>query len=365
MDTKKLQQMLDKGGDVYIPGGIYTISDTLLIGDNTRLTLSHDAVIRLADNSNCVMLQNRLCSVGVNRRITVAGGTWDGNNAAQEKGKPEGKPYFMGNLMRFIGVEDLKICDVCIKDPERYAMQIMNADRFTVENITFDYNMLKNCMDGVHVQGWAKNGYIKNIKGATNDDLVALNCDDYHDDGEKRTCSKGDIENITVDGVYAENGYSAVRLLSCSSRMRNISIRNVFGSYRCTGISFTHHNIFPGAPVWFDNIDISNVYCTKPYGDVAQKYIDGLDKIYGDGAYAKALKNDPVIWFAKGVTCGNVSISNLHRDEYAVTEAPTIRIDNDVKIEKLVLNNIDQRFRSSPEIPLVVNNSQVEVKINN
>lgn len=357
--------MLDKGGEVYIPDGNYTISDTLVIGDNTRLTLGHNAVIRLADNSNCIMLRNRLCSVGVNRRITVSGGTWDGNNAAQEKGKPDGKPYFMGILMRFIGVEDLKISDVCIKDPERYAMQIMNADRFTVENITFDYNMLKNCMDGVHVQGWAKNGYIRNIKGATNDDLVALNCDDYHDDGEKHICSKGDIENITVDGVYAENGYTAIRLLSCSSRLRNISIRNVFGSYRCNGISFTHHNIFPGAPVWMDNIDISNVYCTKPYGKVEQKFIDGMDNIYGKGCYDMVVKKHPVIWFAKGVTCGNVSLSNIHRDEFAVTEAPTIKIDEDVRIEKLTITNADQRFHNCPELPLIVNNSTVEIKLHN
>ena len=360
-NTKQLQKLLDKRGTVHIPSGNYVISDTLIIYDNTHLILDYDAVIRLADGSDCVMLQNELCGVGVNRRITVEGGTWDGNNRAQTKGKPEGKPYFMGNLMRFIGIEDLRVCNLCVKDPERYAMQIMNADRFTVENITFDYNMLKNCMDGVHVQGTARNGYIRNIKGATNDDLVALNCDDYHDNGEERTCSKGDIENITVDGVYADGGYTAIRLLSCGSRMRNINIRNVFGSYRCNGISFTHHNIFPGAPVWFDNIDISGVYCTKLPQEPTpeQKFVYGLDGIYGKGAYEKAIKKDPIIWFAKGVVCGNVSISALHRDEYAVTEAPTIKIDENVKIEKLILSGIDQRFHNCPEIPLICSSGEI------
>lgn len=362
MNTLYLQQLLDKRGDVYVQGGNYTVSDTLKIHDGTHLKLASDAVIKLADGANCVMLQNDLCGVGVNRNITVEGGVWDGNNQAQTKGKPEGKPYFMGNLMRFIGIEDLRIANLTVKDPERYAMQIMNADRFTAENITFDYNMLKNCMDGVHVQGKARNGFIKNIKGATNDDLVALNCDDYHDDGENRTCSAGDIENVVIDGVYADVGYTAIRLLSCGSRMRNISIRNVFGSYRLNGISFTHHNIFPGAPVWFDNIDISNVYCTKPPLDtpIEQKFVDGIDNFYGKGCYDKVIKHDPIIWFADGVTCGNVSITNLHRDEYAVTEAPTIQIDNNVKIEKLVLKNIDQRFKNCAEVPLIVNNGNVE-----
>ena len=99
MDTKRLQQMLDKGGDVYVADGNYVISDTLLIHDNTHLSLGANAVIRLADNANCVMLQNELCSVGINRNITVTGGTWDGNNAAQTKGKP----FFMCEYAHAMG----------------------------------------------------------------------------------------------------------------------------------------------------------------------------------------------------------------------------------------------------------------------
>lgn len=362
--TEYLQSLLDQRGEVRVPDGEYVISKALIIYDNTKLSLSHNTVIRLADGSNCVMLKNQACqTVGKNRNIVVEGGTWDGNNRGQAPDtKPEGMPYYFGVLLRFQEVEDLTVRDITFKDPSRYAIQIMNTDRFTVDNITFDYNMYQKCMDGVHVQGWARNGMIRNIKGATNDDLVALNCDDYYDDGEKKGVSQGDIENVVVDGLYADNGYTAVRLLSCGSRMRNIKIRNVFGTYRCYGVSFTQHNIVPGAPVWFDNIDVEGIYCTKPPQDppVDQKFIDGIDNFYKKGCHDRCIKSYPIIWFAKGVTCGNVSIANVHRDEETVTEAHTLKIDEDVRIEKLVLQNVTQRFHNCPEVPLMKNEGVID-----
>ena len=363
-DTKALQALLDQGGALTVPDGCYLISDTLVLHDDTCLRLSHNAVIRLAEGACCYMLTNDRCyAQGRNRHITVEGGIWDGNNAHQRRGKifPE-KPYYLGMVMRFQGVEDLTVRDVIYKDPESYALLIMDADRFTVENITFDYNMLRPNMDGVHVQGPARNGFIRNIKGATNDDLVALNCDDRLDDGEQPMNTKGEIENVTVDGLFAENGYTAVRLLSCGSAMRNIVIRNVFGTYRLYGVSFTHHNIFPGAPVWFDGILVDGVYCSKPPQDppVDPKFIRGMDDVYGEGSHDHHVKHAPIVWFAQGVTCGNVRISNVHRIEKAVTQAHTVQIDKDVCIERLVLDNVTQRFEHCPEMPLVKNDGQVE-----
>ncbi len=83
--TSMLQSMLDQRGEVKIPGGVYTISKPLVIYDDTKLSLSHDTVIRLADGSNCVMLKNQACqTTGKNHHILVEGGMWDGNNKGQE-----------------------------------------------------------------------------------------------------------------------------------------------------------------------------------------------------------------------------------------------------------------------------------------
>ncbi len=366
-DTEALQALLDGRGVVEVPGGQYCISDALIIHDDTRLILAQDAVICLADNACCYMLMNdRRFQPGRNRRIAIEGGVWDGNNLAQRRGKVyEEKPYFMGCIMQLAGLEDFTVRDVTYRNPEAYALQIRDADRFTVENITFDFNMLRLNMDGVHVNGPARNGCIRNIKGATNDDLVALNCDDGWCDFERYYVAQGGIENVAVDGLYADNGYTAVRLLSCGSRMRNINIRNVFGTYRFNGISFTHHSMVPGAPVWFDGIHIDGVYCSKPPQDVYHDpaAIAVIDDKYGAGTHAGAVRHDALIWFARGVTCGQVVISNVHRIEEAVTEAHTVRLDENVRVERLVLDNVTQRFVNAPEVPLISNEGQVDQMI--
>ena len=348
-DTVALQSMLDSGeSTVYLPSGTYLISDTLYIHDNTHLILSHGATIRLADDACCLMLANdKLGKSERNRNIIVEGGTWDGNNPNQRRGKVyENKRYFYGVVMRFEGGEDITVRNITFRNPEAYAVQLLDVDRFTVENITFDYNLLKPNMDGVHVQGPARNGFIRNIKGATNDDLVALNCDDVYDTFDGPCKTQGDIENVTVDGLFADNGYTAVRLLSCGSKMRNINIRNIYGTYRFYGVSFTHHSIFPGAPVWFDSITVDGIYSSKPVKDRNGEPVPPTPH--------------PVIWFAQGVTCGNISLNNIHRIEEAITDAPTVQIDSEVNIQRLVINNITQRFLNSPELPLVVNNGSVK-----
>ncbi len=363
-DTAALQERLDAGGLVEIPAGSYLISDTLLIHDGTDLRLDFGAVIRLADSACCLMLRNALPGAREpGRGIIVEGGVWDGNNAAQRRGKVSSdKPYYSGVVMRFERVTGLTVRDMTVKDPESYAMQLKDVDRFRVENITFDFNMLKPNMDGVHVQGRARNGVVRNIMGATNDDLVALNCDDGYDDGENPIVTQGDIENVLIDGVFADNGYTAVRLLSCGSRMRNIAIRNIFGTYRFYGVSFTNHGIIPDTPSWFDGVMIDGVHASKhpQIPPVDRRYIDSVDIPYGRGTHDDAIRHGPIIWFERGIACGDVSISNVFRIEEAVTQAPTIQIDEDVRIERLALHNVNQRFLNVPEAPLIDNRGAVK-----
>ncbi|MBQ7299148.1 MAG: hypothetical protein IJW77_04830 [Clostridia bacterium] len=362
-DTDAIRERLKCGGHVILSKGVYLISDTLYIPENTYFQLQMGAVVRLADGACCCMLKNE---VGYGRNITIEGGIWDGNNSTQKRGKvyPD-KPFFMGIVMRFEEVTDLCIKNLTVKDPESYAIQIRNVDRFTVENITFDFNMLRPNMDGVHIQGKARNGVVRNIKGATNDDMIALNCDDGYDDGEKGIIAQGDIENIIIDGIFADNGYTGVRMLSCGSKMRNVAIRNVFGTYRFYGISFTHHDIIPGAPVWFDGIVLENIFASKPPQDppVDRKFIDGIDRVYGEGCHDGAVRYAPIIWFASGIRCGNIIIRNLNRIEEAITDARTIQIDENVHIKQLYLSGISQKFISCLPPSLIDNRGKIDVFI--
>lgn len=360
-DTYAIQALLDERGTVSLSGGMYLISRPLIIHDNTHLVLSPDAVMKLADNANCAIIENDLLSErGTNFNITISGGIWDGNNENQVRRSRESRfalteyeeDYYYGIFMRFVGVKKFTIRDLIVKNPESYAMLISNADDFTVENISFDYNMLRTNMDGIHVQGVARNGSIRNIRGATNDDLVALNCDDTY------ACeiTRGIIENMTIENLYSDNGYTGVRLLSCGSVMRNIQIRNVFGTYRFYGVSFTHHNIHPGEPVWFDNISVDGVFASKP-----PQHIYG--QLKNDGTYTSDYGVDslPIIWFANGVHCGNVTLRNIHRIEEAITKAPTVQIDENVFIDRLKIDDLTQVFVNCDEVYPVMNNGNVEM----
>ncbi|NMP38136.1 MAG: hypothetical protein GX051_08495 [Clostridiales bacterium] len=327
-----IQGLLDKGGHVFVEGGTYIITKPLIIGSNTELVLAPDAVFRLADKANCAILENASLSFKGEKRdknITVRGGIWDGNNVNQQRRSREDRfrlthyedDFYYGILMRFVGVDNFRICDITVKDPDSYAMLLCATDGFTIENINLDYNLLRINMDGIHIQGPSKNGSVRNIRGTTNDDLVALNCDDTY------ACeiTRGNIENVLVDGLYSENGYTGVRLLSSGSQMKNISIRNVFGSYRYYGVSFTHHNIHPGEPVWFDNILLDGIFVSKP-----EPLEDEFERA------------NPIIWFESGIRAGCVTVRNVFRTQGEESPAPTVKLTGDIKINRLTLKNINE-----------------------
>lgn len=322
-DTKKIQEMLDRGGEIFLPSGRYMIDEPLIIHDNTALTLAPDAEMFLCDGANCDIIHNDGLAEKYNKNITVQGGIWNGNNLNQVRqvrgfediGKPFDINFYYGIMMRFVGVENFVFRDLTLKDPEAYPVQMSMIKNFTVENITFDYNMLRTNMDGIHVNGPAENGIIRRIRGATNDDMVALNCDDCFE----TEITRGPINNVQVEDLYCEGGYTAVRLLSCGDPLTNVSIKDVKGSYRYIAVSFTHHSVHEGE-CWIDNV-----------------VVDGVDvsKADGDNSYA-------LIWFAEGTHSGRVELRNIRRAESRPSVANTVKIDKNTTVESLTMENITQ-----------------------
>ncbi|MGN0989436.1 MAG: hypothetical protein ACI4N6_03910 [Eubacteriales bacterium] len=157
-DTRKIQELLDgDSGHVVLQNGVYDISRSLVIHDNTRLTLMPGAVLRLADGANTYLIVNdgygKQADIGkkITKNVTIEGGVWDGNNVHQTRTSDEERDAYKefhdecyyGMLTRFIGMEDFTLRDITIRNPEAYSMQISHVDRFTVEHIRFDYNMLR------------------------------------------------------------------------------------------------------------------------------------------------------------------------------------------------------------------------------
>jgi len=333
-DMPRLQAILDSGaGRVTFPDGTFVVSKSLLIGSDTHLVCSPKTVVRLKDGANCPILRNRSAEKGEDRNITVEGGVWDGNNVHQKRGGNDGMGRCtFGQLMVFAGVNGLRVRDLRFKDPDSYCLELTDVVDFEVSDIVFDCNDKTPNQDGLHVDGYARDGLIRNLRGHTNDDLVALNSDE----GDWRSPSN-DIVNVTIDGVYGgENGFTAVRLLSRDAHVENIVIRNVYGKYKYHGVTFTHWAFEDHKPGMghFDNVVIENMFAASCLNDPT----DEVWKAWGP--YGMVYFQDKV------ESVGRVTVRNLCRvDPPNVTnKTGTVWIGKGVKIGTLILDNVEQRL---------------------
>ena len=321
-DTAAIQELIDSSkGLVHlpVPKEKYLISKTLLLHSDLELRLEPYTVIQLMPNSSCLMLR---CDDCVN--VTVRGGIWDMNNMQQEPnplwiktyGKVTHDDYderYMGCLMRFFKIKNLTLQGITLRDPVTFGIQMAEIYQFTVDSITFDYNQgnpVLATMDGVHVEGGCRFGRITNLKGRCYDDLLALNADDFH---------RGDIQDISVDGIYSDRGHSAVRMLSWGSNIRRISICNVFGTFYqyCIGITKYYSEEGIGR---YDQISLRNIYASKAF-----RYPD---------FYTEKSIVYPIIYIQKDLHIKHLVIRELHRREEE-TDIPTISIEEGTTVDNL------------------------------
>ena len=366
-DTQEIQQLLDSGLSVVeLPATehCYLISKTLKIHSGQTFKLGRTTRIKLMDQSNCMMMTN--AEVGEAHDIALEGGIWDFNNLNQlpnpwlgdHKPTPwhsDGKADtvvkftdgYLGNIMRFEGVQRLTIKDCVMKDPVTYCIQLGDVWYFTVENIQFDMNYGNPQpinMDGVHIDGGCRFGLIRNIQGTCYDDVVALNANDNHD---------GPIEDIQVDGVFAEHALRGVRLLSTKSPVRNISIQNIFGTYYQNGIIIGYFYPFSGIRGIFENITLRNIYPSnaprlpvyrkKPQYSFAMLHIDGevdINALQVDGMRRREeCGNIEMIYVGKESKIHTLSLEHISQENLTGEHFPMIR--NEGHIDKLYMQDID------------------------
>ena len=239
---------------------------------------------------------------------------------------------YWGELFRFNHVDQFEMSDLVLKNPVTYAAKFAKLTNFTIRHITFDFNEgnpSPNNMDGLHFDGFCRNGYISDIKGACYDDLLAFNAED----GIADSPGFGPIENIEVDGIFSDRCHSAARLLSCGSRISNITIRNVHGTFYRYAIGFTHYFPERRERGRFDNIVLENLFMAKalPLPSDWNRCPDwGL--IWGQGAG----------------TVGSLRISGIHRVEEN-TPVPTLDFERDFEVGHLTVEDcsIENRLPES------------------
>ncbi len=362
-DTLAIQELIDSGVcEVVLPAPkvCYLISKPLELPSNFRLVLPRFAEIKLAAGSNCEMLRNKMvpdfaeriepCIFGFLNEfspdypcnnIEVVGGIWNCNNLEQRSNPIISRENtgYSGIGMVFYNVTNLRISSLTMKDPVTFAITFDTVSYFTVDNITFDFNHgnpLPTNMDGIHLNGNCHFGKITNLKGACYDDLVALNSEEG---------TNGPITNIDIDGLYAEDCHSAVRLLTVSNPVEYISIRNVYGTYYqyCIGITKFYSGPLKG---YYDAITLENICASK-----AERY-----EIYNKGTS----RIFQPIFIERELHIKNLKISGLFRKEYNVP-IDTIFVDEKTVIDNFVLENVSvENHTDTPEMPFMTVRGEIK-----
>ncbi len=345
-DYPAIQEMLDSGvSEVYLPPtcNCYRISRTLKIHSYQTLRMSPSTKIMLMARANCSMIENA-DFYEYAEGICIDGGIWDMCHNEQnpnpwhfpdEYGKTTydyfnetgysfatataPTEFYTGFAMRFCRVKNFVMKNVTIKNPVTYGVQISYADHFTFRDIIFDYtegSPKKWNMDGIHVEGHCKNGYICNLQGACHDDAVAITADDS---------IYGPIENIVVDGIYGENCHSAVRLLSHGVPVKNIHVSNIFGSYYTYCVGLTKYHGGEEERGVMENICIDHVFARAS---------EGTEDVKG-GYY-------PFIWVQKGVDVNGLKLSHIVRDEVD-PKTPTIQVEEGATVTDMELHEVKER----------------------
>lgn len=318
-DTSILQTYLNNGQGTYIfPKSDYLVSG-LDVNSNSKLIFEKGARLILKNNSDRPVLQNKNFSSNVDKNIEIYGLEIEGNEANQIK-VGVSAPYVNEPTsgVRFFGVENLKIISAKINKARTYGIWISRVKNGVFRDIEFNQSLLTiDNQDGIHFNGLCYNLDISNIRGVTNDDMIALNANDV---AQGVNVSLGEIKNATIRDVVFNNNLNGIRLLSAGNLLDQIYINNLSGNVRDNVVAISSYTLG-----------------TANFGSI---YIDGVNvttntphNVLGEyGGYI--LVNDKIDY---------LKISNVFRKTGADAR-PTVRIQSRADISKLVIDNITTKI---------------------
>ena len=204
----------------------YYINDPIVLKSGQRLYADREAEIRLVPGTNTCMVRNESLISGQSEpipadvkpdtQITIEGGIWttlatsqtqsNGNLHGRSARRPE-VPSCHGVII-LSNIRGAVIRNLVVRQSRAHAVQLSNCREFLVEGVVFD----KHRRDGIHVNGPASYGMIRNIRGETGDDFVAINAWDWCNTAP----TFGPIHHVLVEAIHGSpqlGGTDEIRLL--------------------------------------------------------------------------------------------------------------------------------------------------------
>jgi len=366
-DTALIQSILDRapklGSLKLIVGGAILVKGLKVHSNTTIECPTKDCGFFLADHCDQPIIRNADPSLTErrNRNLTFLGGTYNGNGAKQAHDVP-GRGWTTGFAL--FGVEQVKFRDVTIRNTATFALLMTNWERAVFENIDLDNHTKLHNQDGFHLCGPGRFLSMRNIRGVTGDDFIALCADDIqgdwnqagefvHNDSFGPHASFGPITDVDIDGVFIDGANNGIRILSRKSRVDRISIRNVQGSFRKYGFFLQPHWRQGGdcGRITFENIDMRPVepdYGPLPFVFFLAGHFEHL--ILRNIQSHLPVDSRPVIWVQPHAVIDVLSVEgmNIYQKDPRSAKTPVIQVDGQIDL----LDVRDVTLHRGKEVPI-------------
>jgi hypothetical protein len=211
--TTAIQAALEQHHTVTVPARAqpYYLDAPLVLKSGQSLVADAQAEIRLQPGINTCLVRNEHivgaqdgpapANAEPDRNIVIEGGIWTtlATSHGQSNGNSRGRSARQGDVPGCHGVVLLSnVCGVVVqkltvRQSRAFGVHLSNCHDFLVDDVAFE----DQGRDGVHVNGPTAYGVIRNVRGVTHDDFVALNAWEW----QGYTPTFGPIQQVLVEDV--------------------------------------------------------------------------------------------------------------------------------------------------------------------
>lgn len=227
------------------PGTFSGISSTLELraGCTLRGRGQDATTIKLADSANVALLSNKnivatASASATDTNLTIADLTLDGNGSNQTRGTLSPAVAFKP-ILRCWGVDGVTLKNVTFQYPANFSAWFADWKNVVCDNVNIVTATGVVYTDGLHFNGSGQYLTIRNIRGNSYDDFLALNADDDAALFSPYSVTfNGAIRDVLVDGWQMKDPLLGCRLLSSGtangtgtgSVIDRVIVRNVTGT---------------------------------------------------------------------------------------------------------------------------------------
>lgn len=378
-DTAALQAVLDQARShplELVMDGAALVTGLTIHSHTSIRCLSSSCGFFLKSQSNRPILINAHRTADpaaiLDQDIRLVGGTYNGNGLPDDRGNADGnqlkstREYSFTVALGFYGIADLSATGITILHPRNYALHLANWRHVVLENARVDVGVSEGInYDGVHFNGPGHDACVRNLSVHSWDDALAFNADDQRTENDPGGPNmggpmsygvpwlvNGPISDVVVDGLFLDHTLFGLRILSSSSRVDRIAVRNIHGDSR--GWAVTVDNFFDNFKSGRGNmggISIENVDVQTHAWPAGYKWgRHRVDKYVNIGCAIESLRlknirqahrtdDRPAINFAAEACVQSLQITDLSiQDSAAIEDAlPRIALVGGARVDDFAL----------------------------